>query len=207
VRRFPRRIRCRFAERLGQFLVAAAHLHSGDDRFPLFRRQPLQGPLIALNSLTTDRLLEGRFATLDFDAVKTGDRRLPSFPPQLVQDAIEHRLTQVRLQRTDTARLDYRKALAAELTRRLAAAIAARALPEQDLAVTAPALLGAIMEGLVGPLAAPAGDDAKMRGAVQTVALFALRAAGVVDAHARGLVVQTKVPEGMRANEGARARP
>src|SRR5215468_3621400 len=36
---------------------------------------------------------------------------------------------------TDTARLDYRKALVAELTRRLAAAIAARALPEQDVAV------------------------------------------------------------------------
>ena len=32
--------------------------------------------------------------------------RLPSFPPQLVSDAIEHRLTQVRLQRTDTARLE-----------------------------------------------------------------------------------------------------
>jgi AcrR family transcriptional regulator len=95
---------------------------------------------------------------------------------------------------TDAARLDYRRALCAELTRRLAAAIAARALPEQDVAITAPALAGAIMEGLVGPLAAPAGDDAQMRAAVQTLALFALRAAGVVDAHARGLVVQTAMP-------------
>ena len=95
---------------------------------------------------------------------------------------------------TDAARLDYRKALAAELRRRLVAAIAARALPEQDVAVTAPALLGAILEGLVGPLAAPAGDDARMRDAVQTVTLFALRAAGVVDAPARGLVVQTRLP-------------
>ena len=86
------------------------------------------------------------------------------------------------------------ESLAAELTRRLAAAIAARALPEQDVAVTAPALLGAIMEGLVGPLAAPVGEDARMRDAVQTVTLFALRAAGVVDAHARGLVVQTRLP-------------
>ena len=32
--------------------------------------------------------------------------RLPSLPPQLVSDAIEHRLTQVRLQRPDTARLE-----------------------------------------------------------------------------------------------------
>jgi hypothetical protein len=72
----------------------------------VFRRPPLKRPLVALNRLTTDRLFEGRFATLDFDAIKIGDRRLPSFPPQLVQNAIEHRLTQVRLQRTDTARLE-----------------------------------------------------------------------------------------------------
>jgi AcrR family transcriptional regulator len=95
---------------------------------------------------------------------------------------------------TDAARLDYRRALCAELTRRLTAAITARALPEQDVAVTAPALLGAMMEGLIGPLAAPAGDDARMRAAVQTLTLFTLRAAGVVDAHARGLVVQTALP-------------
>ena len=31
--------------------------------------------------------------------------RLTSLPPKLVSDAIEHRLTQVRLQRTDAARL------------------------------------------------------------------------------------------------------
>jgi hypothetical protein len=32
--------------------------------------------------------------------------RLPPLPPQLVSDAIEHCLAQVRLQRTDTARLE-----------------------------------------------------------------------------------------------------
>src|SRR5688500_4115134 len=32
--------------------------------------------------------------------------RLPSLPPQLVSDAIEHRLTQVRLQCADAARLE-----------------------------------------------------------------------------------------------------
>ena len=68
------------------------------------------------------------------------------------------------------------------------------ALPEQDLKVVAPALIGALCEGLVGPLAAPADDTAAMRDAVQTLTLFALRAAGVVDAHARGLVVQTVLP-------------
>jgi AcrR family transcriptional regulator len=100
---------------------------------------------------------------------------------------------------TDAARLAYRKALCGELTRRLAAAIAARALPEQDVAITAPALVGAMLEGLVGPLAAPASGEAKMRDAVQTLTLFALRAAGVVDAHARGLVVQTRLPAAERS--------
>ena len=33
-----------------------------------------------------------------------------------------------------------------------------------------------------------------MRDAVQTLTLFALRAVGVVDAHARGLVVQSRLP-------------
>jgi hypothetical protein len=32
--------------------------------------------------------------------------RLPSFSPQLVSDAVEERLTQVRLQRADTPRLE-----------------------------------------------------------------------------------------------------
>ena len=41
------------------FLEAEAHLHPGDDRFPLFHRQPLKRPLVALDRLTTDRLFEG----------------------------------------------------------------------------------------------------------------------------------------------------
>jgi hypothetical protein len=32
--------------------------------------------------------------------------RLPAFPPQLIPDAIEHRLTKVRLERTDPPRLE-----------------------------------------------------------------------------------------------------
>lgn len=91
------------------------------------------------------------------------------------------------------ARRDYRAAISAELEKRLAAAMTRGSLPEQDLKIAAPALIGALCEGLIGPLAAQA-DDAAMRDAVQTMTLFALRAVGVVDAHARGLVVQTALP-------------
>jgi hypothetical protein len=50
-------------------------------------------------------------------------------------------------------------------------------------------------EALVGPLAPDNTDDSgKLRDAVQTVTLLALRAVGVMDARARGLVVQAVLP-------------
>ena len=47
---------------------------------------------------------------------------------------------------------------------------------------------------LIGPLAADARDEAGTRDGVQTLTHFALRAIGVPDARARGLVVQTRWP-------------
>ena len=95
---------------------------------------------------------------------------------------------------TDAARLSYRAALAAEIGKRLATAMKGGHVPDQNLGIAAPALVGALAEGLVGPLAADMGDDARMRDAVQTLTLFALRAVGVADARARGLVVQAALP-------------
>ena len=75
------------------------------------------------------------------------------------------------------------------------AAVRAGHLPAQDTALAATALLGALHESLVGPLAPENLDDpAKLRDAVQTVTLLALRAVGVMDARARGLVVQAVLP-------------
>jgi hypothetical protein len=52
-----------------------------------------------------------------------------------------------------------------------------------------------LTEGLLGPMASVHGHDAvKAREAVQTSTLLALRALGVVDARARGLVAQCKMP-------------
>jgi AcrR family transcriptional regulator len=94
----------------------------------------------------------------------------------------------------EAARLAYRRALAAELEIRLAAAVRAGHLPEQDVRLAAPALVGALMEGLIGPLA-PDAAGARAREAVQALTLLALRAVGIVDARARGLVVQSALPE------------
>ena len=92
----------------------------------------------------------------------------------------------------DALRLAARKVFAAELEARIRAAIAGGHLPEQDAAAAAGALVGLLVEGLIGPLAPAA---ARARETVQTVTLLALRALGVVDARARGLVVQTVLPE------------
>jgi AcrR family transcriptional regulator len=95
----------------------------------------------------------------------------------------------------DALRLSYRRALAAELERRIAAAVRAGHVPAQDVRLAAPALLGALIEGLIGPLAPDAANTGAAREAVQALTLFALRAVGIVDARARGLVVQSALPE------------
>jgi AcrR family transcriptional regulator len=94
----------------------------------------------------------------------------------------------------DAMRLDFRQSLAAELEARINAAIAGRHLPEQDASVAAPAIIGALMEGLLGPLAPSPANAAAARAAVQSATLLALRALGVVDARARGLVAQCVLP-------------
>ena len=95
----------------------------------------------------------------------------------------------------DRLRLDFRQSLAAELKRRIEAAAARGLLPDQDGRVAAPAIVGALMEGLLGPLApAHGGDGASAREAVQAVTLLALRALGMGDARARGLVAQVALP-------------
>jgi len=92
-------------------------------------------------------------------------------------------------------RIAYRRALAAEIGTRLTAAIAARHLPEQEAPRAAAALVGALIEGLIGPLAPKSPDDpAEAHATAQMLTLFALRAIGVIDARARGLVVQTPPP-------------
>jgi AcrR family transcriptional regulator len=94
----------------------------------------------------------------------------------------------------DALRLDFRQSLAAELESRIGIAIARKLLPEQDARVAAPAIVGALMEGLLGPLAPTYDAEGPAREAVQTAALLALRALGLFDARAKGLVAQVVLP-------------
>ncbi|MBC9881477.1 helix-turn-helix transcriptional regulator [Bradyrhizobium sp. INPA01-394B] len=102
------------------------------------------------------------------------------------------------------SRLASRREIAGEIAARIDAAVRAGHLPAQDTALAATALLGALHEALVGPLAPDNLEDpAKMRDAVQTVTLLALRAVGVMDARARGLVVQQTLLPTTKALVGA----
>src|ERR1700709_2258185 len=96
------------------------------------------------------------------------------------------------------SRLASRRDIAGEIAARIDAAVRAGHLPAQDPALAATALLGALHESLVGPLAPDNMDDSgRLRDAVQTVTLLGLRAVGVMDARARGLVVQAVLPTKM----------
>jgi AcrR family transcriptional regulator len=89
----------------------------------------------------------------------------------------------------NAARAAFRKPIAAEFAALITAVASHRQLPEQDISLAAAALLGILIEGLLGPQApAAAGRE---RDVVQSLTLIALRALGVADARARGLVVQT----------------
>jgi AcrR family transcriptional regulator len=91
----------------------------------------------------------------------------------------------------DVARLSFRRALAAEFAGLIAAAAKGGHLPEQDATLSAAALIGLLIEGLIGPLAPDAAGNE--RAIAQSLTLLGLRALGVADARARGLVVQTVV--------------
>ncbi len=92
----------------------------------------------------------------------------------------------------EPARLGFRRALTAEFAALITNAIAGRHLPEQDATISAVALLGLLVEGLVGPLAPDAAG--RERDVVQSLTLVGLRALGIADARARGLVVQIAIP-------------
>ena len=71
-------------------------------------------------------------------------------------------------------RIAYRKTFVAEIEARLAAAIAAHHMPQQDVALGSCGR--ALIEGLIGPLALETLEDpAKARDAAQVLALLALR--------------------------------
>ena len=86
----------------------------------------------------------------------------------------------------------FRRALAAAIEKLIGNALESGHLQQQDAPLAAPALIGALIEGLIGPLAPPAmAEETEMHAQAQRLTVLALRALGVGDARARGLVAQT----------------
>ena len=89
----------------------------------------------------------------------------------------------------DSTRTTFRETIAAEFAALVTAALSRGQLPEQDAGLATAALLGILIEGLLGPQAPDAAG--RERDVVQSLTLIALRALGVADARARGLVIST----------------
>ena len=89
------------------------------------------------------------------------------------------------------SRLASRREISGEIGARIDAAVRAGHLPAQDTALAATALLGALHESLVGPLAPDNLDDpANCVTPSRPSRYLALRAVGVMDARARSLVIE-----------------
>ena len=78
----------------------------------------------------------------------------------------------------DAERLTYRERYAALVAERLRAGIAAGELPEQNVELTAAALVGGCGEALVGPLSPLAGSEPHAEEIVRALRTFARRAVG-----------------------------
>lgn len=94
----------------------------------------------------------------------------------------------------DGLRLDCRRALVGEFEAAMRAAIAGGHLPTQETGIGAAAVFGLLVECATDPLASDRAGPAAYRQAAQEAALLALRALGVGEARARGLIVQVPWP-------------
>lgn len=154
--------------------------------------------------------LLGALATEEVDAIRASADAAPGPLSALAAAIVTFAASAARRPRlvagalaepVDTAiedfRIAYRRALTAEFAGRIRAAMAAGRLPDQDADLGAAAIVGALAEAAPGPLAPGAdrpADPARHKARAQALALLALRALGVADARARGLVVQLRLP-------------
>jgi AcrR family transcriptional regulator len=100
-------------------------------------------------------------------------------------------------ERNSAGGFTYRAAVIEEFEKAVRAAIETGGLPAQDARIAAAAVLGALVECGIGPFSAPgAAGPAEPRLAAQSAALLALRALGIPDSRARGLIVQARWPAG-----------
>lgn len=99
--------------------------------------------------------------------------------------------------RTASGSRAYMTQVVDEFEKSIAGAIDAGHLPPQNARMAAAAILGALVECGAGPPPQPVKEgQGDQRWMAQTAALLALRALGIPDSRARGLIVQARWPVG-----------
>jgi hypothetical protein len=90
--------RGRLSEQASELLVGVPELHAENDRLALFRAQPSQSALVALDLFHSDRQLERRACLVDLGPLQLSVRRSSPDAANLVANAVHHRLPEVGLQ-------------------------------------------------------------------------------------------------------------
>src|ERR671911_457564 len=85
---------------------APLHLDACNDHCAIFRRQARYRIAIVFVHLRTNSILFGRASLRWMIVGKLEGRRLPADAPHFVADAVDDRLTQIRLHRADVAWLE-----------------------------------------------------------------------------------------------------
>jgi AcrR family transcriptional regulator len=161
------------AERAG---VAAGtlyrHFESKEDLFVEVFRSVCSGEERAMRTASADMLSAGAAERLEEVLATFAERALRN--PRLAWALIAEPVDPL----VDAERLAYRERYAAVIAEDLRAGIAEGELPEQNVELTAAALVGGCGEALVGPLSPVAGSPPDTREVVAALRVFVRRAVG-----------------------------
>jgi AcrR family transcriptional regulator len=172
----------------GAASVAAIAERAGVANGALYRHWPSKGELFAeLFRVVCDREITAMDQAARGAAARPGATRVEAIQAVLIIFA-ERALRNPRLAWAliaepvdpllDAERIAYRREYARRLVEGLRQAIAAGEIPEQDVELTAAALVGGVGEALVGPLSPLAGTAPPAADIIEALRAFVARAVG-----------------------------
>lgn len=160
-------------------VAAAAGVATGT----VYRYFPSKGELLAEALIASSRrelAVVGAIAAADGSPVERLEASVRAFASRALK---ARRLAYAMIAEpvdveVDQARLEYRRAFSRMFRQLIDKGVAAGELPKQDSEATAACLFGALVEGLVGPLAPGAARPTQETRLIETIVTFCLRAVG-----------------------------